>query len=29
VAVMEDAVEHGRDRGHIVEQLSPVLHGAV
>ena len=29
VAVLEEAIEHGGDRGRIAEQLAPVLHGTI
>src|SRR5262249_58719861 len=29
VTVMQNAVEHSSDRGHVAEQLAPVFHGTI
>jgi hypothetical protein len=29
VTVMQDAIEHGRDRRHVTQQFPPVFDGAV
>jgi hypothetical protein len=29
VAVMEQPVEHGADRGNVGQQFAPVIHGTV